>query len=117
VVDRKDGTLLSSYRLEDISYGNEHCNSVLHQDGYIYFVPCEEHGQGTIKLHLSENGDSLTEIWRNNRVINVFEGFVVKGNRLYTTMENKKLLALDTETGRIVHSVRSVSGKHYPRGQ
>jgi len=110
VVDRKDGTLLSSYRLEDISYGNEHCNSVLHQDGYIYFVPCEEHGQGTIKLHLSENGDSLTEIWRNNRVINVFEGFVVKGNRLYTTMENKKLLALDTETGRIVHSVRSVSG-------
>ena len=29
---------------------------------------------------------------------------------LYTTMENKKLIVLDTETGQIRHSLRSVSG-------
>ena len=80
VVDRQDGTLLSSYRLENIRYGYEHCNSVVHKDGYIYFVACEEHGQGSIKLHLSPDGGSLTEVWRNPEVINVFEGFVVIDN-------------------------------------
>ena len=110
VVDRKDGTLLSSYQLEDIKEGYEHCNSVVHKDGYIYLVLCEEHGQGSIKLHLSADGDSLTEVWRNSKVLNVFEGFVVEDNWLYTTMENKKLLALDTETGKIRHSIRALSG-------
>ena len=110
VVDRKDGTLLSSYQLEDIREGYEHCNSVVHKDGYIYFVPCEEHGQGSVKLRLSADGEALTEVWRNTKVLNVFEGFVVKDNYLYTTMENKKLLVLDTETGRIRNSVRAESG-------
>jgi len=110
VVDRQDGTLLSSYQLEDIKYGYEHCNSVIHRDGYIYFVASEEYGQGSVKLQLSADGSALKEVWRNPEVVNVFEGFVVKDNWLYTTMENKKLLVLDTETGRIRHTVRSVSG-------
>jgi len=110
VVDQEDGTLLSSYRLKDIKYGWEHCNSVVYIDGYLYFVPAEEHGQGSIKLQLSPDGSSLKEVWRNPKVVNVFEGFVLKDKWLYTTMENRKLLALDTETGRIKHSVRSVSG-------
>jgi outer membrane protein assembly factor BamB len=110
VVDTKDGAMLSRYRLEDITYGNEHCNSVVHQEGHIYFVPFEEDGHGTVKLRLSGNGENLTEVWRNPQVTNVFEGFVVCDKRLYTTMENKKLLSLDTETGRIVHSVRSEYG-------
>ena len=110
VVDTKDGAMLSRYRLEDITYGNEHCNSVVHQEGNIYFVPFEEDGQGTVKLRLSGDGEDLTEVWRNPQVTNVFEGFVVCDKRLYTTMENKKLLSLDTETGRILHSVRSEYG-------
>lgn len=110
VVDRQDGTLLSSYRLENIRYGFEHCNSVIYKDGYIYFVATEEHGQGSIKLQLSQDGSVLKEVWRNPDVVNVFQGFVVKDNWLYTTMENKKLLLLDTESGRIRHSLRSVSG-------
>jgi outer membrane protein assembly factor BamB len=110
VVDRQDGELLSSYQLEDIRYGYEHCNSVVHKDGHIYFVPCEEHGQGSIKLRLSEDGKTLTEVWRNTKVVNVFEGFVVVDNWLYTTLENKKLVTLDTETGRIRHSIRAENG-------
>ena len=110
VVDCQNGALLSNYRLQDIKYGYEHCNSVIHMDGYIYFVPTEEHGQGSVKLDLSEDGTSLTEVWRNPKVVNVFEGFVVLDGLLYTTMENRKLLALDTETGGIRHSVRAVSG-------
>jgi outer membrane protein assembly factor BamB len=110
VIKRQDGELLSSYRLEDIKYGYEHCNSVVYRDGYLYFVPSEEHGQGTIKLSLSPDGRSLDEVWRNRNVVNVFEGFVVVDSVLYTTMENKKLLGLDTESGSVRHSVRSVSG-------
>jgi outer membrane protein assembly factor BamB len=110
VVDREDGTLLSSYRLEDIKYGYEHCNSVVYHDGSLYFIPSEEDGQGTVRLLISNDGTALTEKWRNREVINVFEGFVVKDRWLYTTLENKKLVSLDTETGDIVHSVRAVSG-------
>jgi len=110
VVDRRDGKLLSSYQLEDIKYGYEHCNSVIYKDEHIYFVPSEEHGQGSVKLRLSEDGETLTEVWRNEKVVNVFEGFVIVDNHLYTTMENKKLLVLDIETGRIENSVRAESG-------
>jgi outer membrane protein assembly factor BamB len=82
----------------------------VHQDGYIYFVAAEEQGQGSVKLQLSADGTSLKEIWRNPKVVNVFEGFVVHGNWLYTTLENKKLVCVDTETGRIRHSLRAESG-------
>lgn len=110
VVDRHDGTLLSSYKFEDIRVGYEHCNSVLHKDGYIYFVAYEEEGQGSIKLRLSADGGALNEVWRNRKVLNIFGGFVIVDDCLYTTLENKKLVGLDTNTGRIRHSVRSVSG-------
>ena len=110
VIDRSDGSLLSAYRLEDIKYGWEHCNSVVFQDGHIYFVAAEEQGQGSIKLRLSEDGTELKEVWRNRSVVNVFEGFVVRGSCLYTTLESKKLVCLDTETGRIRHSLRAESG-------
>jgi len=110
VVDREDGELLSSYQLEDIKVGYEHCNSVVHQNGCLYFVPCEEDGQGTVKLSLSPDGRTLKEVWRNRQVVNVFEGFEVVGDFLYTTMENRKLYCLDTNTGSIRYEVRSVSG-------
>jgi len=110
VVDRKDGQLLSSYTLEDIKVGYEHCNSVLYRDGYLYFIPSEEHGQGSIKLHLSADGKSLREVWRNEKVVNVFEGFVVSGGFLYTTLEKRKLVAIDTESGLTRYTVPAVSG-------
>lgn len=110
VVDRQDGKLLSSYQMEDIREGYEHCNSVVHKDGYIFFVPSEKHGQGSIKLLVSSDGRTLSEVWRNRKVINVFGGFVVLDNRLYATLEKKKLVGLDTNTGRIRNSVRAVSG-------
>ena len=110
VLDRQEGNLLSSFRLEDISEGYEHCNGVAYKDGSVYFVASEKQGQGSISLQLSPDGDTLTEVWRNRKVINVFEGFVLQKNCLYTTMENRKLLVLDTESGRIRHSVRAESG-------
>lgn len=110
VVDRQDGTLLSTYKFEDIRYGYEHCNSVVHSDGYIYYIGCEGGGPGAYKLHLSEDGESLTEVWQNPEILNVFGGFVVVDNVLYTTLETKKLVGLDTETGRVVSTVRAESG-------
>ncbi len=115
-VDREDGKLLSSYRLEDVRSGWEHCNSVVYREGYLYFVTCEEHGQGTIRLRLSGDGETMTEIWRNPEVKNVFEGFVVKDGWLYLTTENKKLLCLDIETGRVMHSLRAEFGNIVPLG-
>lgn len=110
VLDRRNGELLSSYPLENIREGWEHCNSLVHKDGFLYYVLCEEDGQGTVKLHLSRDGSSLQEVWRNSEVNNVFEGFEVAGTTLYAAMENRRLIGLDTETGEIRHTVRSVNG-------
>ena len=102
VVDRQDGALLSSYRLEDISYGNEHCNSVVHEEGFLYFVACEEHGQGTVKLSLSEDGKSIREVWRNPEVINVFEG--CNGINIIDTAGLRGGVAVRALSGNIVHA-------------
>ena len=110
VLDRKDGQLLSNYTLEDIRYGYEHCNSVVFLDEHVYFVASEKHGQGTVKLLLSSNGKSLKEVWRNNKLTNIFGGFVIVKNRLFSTLESRKLVGLDINNGRIKSSVRAVSG-------
>lgn len=110
VLDIENGTLLSTYQLEDIKYGYEHCNPVIYKDGFIYFVPSEKDSQGSVKLRLSQDGRELSEIWRNSEVVNVFEGFVIFDSLLYTCLDNKKLVALHTGTGKIIHSVRASNG-------
>lgn len=110
VVSRQDGRLLSSQKFEDIRNGYEHCNPVVHWNGHIYFLGCEGGGPGAYRFKLSEDGAFLTEVWRNPEILNVFGGFVVIDHVLYTTLETKKLVGLDTETGKIRHSVRAESG-------
>ena len=75
-VDRNDGSLLASYELEGYEYDGEHCNTPVYSDGLIYYVANDIPGQGAIKLKLSDDGQSITELWRNNEVLNNFGGLV-----------------------------------------
>ncbi len=109
-MDRKDGSLLASYELEGYEYDGEHCNTPVYSDGLIYYVANDIPGQGAIKLKLSDDGKNITELWRNNEVMNNFGGLVAVNGHLFTTVKGNKLLALDPENGDVVDSLKVATG-------
>lgn len=110
VLDKNTGQLLSSYGLEGYEYDGEHCNSVQHQDGYLYFVANDVPGQGAMKIRISDDGTSLEEVWRNPEVMNNFGGFLVIDGSIWTTLKGNKLVALDPLSGEVGDSIRAATG-------
>jgi len=108
VMDRSSGELLSSYGLDGYEMDGEHCNSVIYIDGNIYFVSNEK-GQGSTKLKLSDDGEQITEVWRNPDVRNNFQGFVVVNNKLSATVRGNKLVMIG-EDGVIADTIKVATG-------
>ena len=73
-------------------------------------VPGNENGKGAVKLRLSPDGKSVTEVWRNLDSKNLMSGFVIVNHKLYTTSKNKKLWCVDTEKGTVVDTLKNMSG-------
>jgi len=109
-VDRSNGDLLASYEVEGYEYDGEHCNTPVYDDGLIYYVANDVPGQGAVKLRLSEDGKIITELWRNNKILNNFGGQVAVNGHLFTTIKGNKLVALDPENGSVVDSLKVSSG-------
>jgi len=109
-VDCSNGTLLASYELEGYEYDGEHCNTPVYADGLIYYVANDVPGQGAIKLKLSDDGAYITELWRNNKVMNNFGGQVAVNGHLFTTIKGNKLVALDPDNGSVVDSLKVATG-------
>ncbi len=109
-VDRSNGNLLASYELEGYEYDGEHCNTPVYADGLIYYVSNDVPGQGAMKLELSDNGERITELWRNNEVMNNFGGLVAVNGHLFTTVKGNKLLALDPDNGNMVDTLKVATG-------
>ncbi|MCP4312103.1 MAG: PQQ-like beta-propeller repeat protein [Bacteroidetes bacterium] len=109
-LDRSNGELLGSYGLEEYEYDGEHCNSVIYEDGHIYFVANDVGGQGALKLELSEDGKTITEVWRNPDILNNFGGFLVLNGHLFTTVKGNKLLGLEPEGGNVSDSLKVATG-------
>lgn len=109
-VNRSNGDLLGSYQLEGYEYDGEHCNTPVFADGLIYYVANDVPGQGAIKLKLSEDGEHISELWRNNKVMNNFGGLVAVNGHLITTVKGNKLVALDPDNGAVVDTLRVATG-------
>ena len=62
-------------------YGDTHCNTVLFDKGSIYYAAGD--GNGGVKLRLSEDGSSITEVWRNKGFDSYMGGIVKIDNFLY----------------------------------
>jgi hypothetical protein len=67
-------------------------------------------GQGAVKLKLSDDGEEITEQWRNNKVLNNFGGQVAVNGQLFTTIKGNKLVGLDSENGTIVDTLKVATG-------
>lgn len=109
-LDRSNGELLASYKLEGYEYDGEHCNTPVYSDGLIYYVANDVPGQGAMKLKLSDKGESIRELWRNNRVMNNFGGLVAVNGHLFTTIKGNRLVALDPENGSVVDTIKVATG-------
>jgi outer membrane protein assembly factor BamB len=109
-VDCRNGELLASCELEGYEYDGEHCNTPVYKDAYIYFVANDIPGQGALKLKLSEDGKNISEVWRNNKVLNNFGGQIALNGQLFTTVKGNRLLALDPDKGAVVDSLKVATG-------
>ncbi len=84
--------------------GDVHGNTPIFEDGYIYYVAGA--GNRTVKLQLSKDGRSVTEVWRNMRLDNIMGGNVKIGDYLIGTGHRKQyLFRLDVNSGLIKDSI------------
>lgn len=110
VLEPSSGDLLSFYQLEGYEYDGEHCNTPVYADGHIYFVANDIPGQGSVKLKISGDGRMLTEVWRNNEVMNNFGGLVVVDEHLFTMVKGNRLVCLDPDDGTVSDSIGIPTG-------
>ncbi|NCD40767.1 MAG: hypothetical protein EOL88_01610 [Bacteroidia bacterium] len=104
-LDARTGELLWTHEQTNIPIekrkpgaGDTHSNTIYFDEGFIYYFAGD--GNGAVKLRLSPNGDSITQVWRNESIDNFMGGVVRIGSYLYsTTMSGRDLRSLSVETG------------------
>jgi len=89
----------------DLGYGDTHPNSIIYDDGTIYYAVSD--GNDGVRLDLSEDGSEITEVWRNTEFDSFMGGIVKIGNFIYGTGDSKKQLkAIDATTGQLTDSLK-----------
>lgn len=100
-IDASNGTLL--WQFEHPNKWFVHANTPLYHDGYLYCV--SGYGKGGVMLKLSEDGSSITEVWRNETMDNRMGGVVLVDGKIYGSgSTNKKWFCLDWKTGKELYS-------------
>ncbi len=114
--DTETGELLWSHEQDNWplpqrkpGYGDTHSNTVIYDDGAIYYAAGD--GNGGVKLNLSEDGSELSDGWRNKGFDSYMGGIVKIDNYLYGSGTMKKeLRAINAETGVLTDSLNIGSG-------
>jgi outer membrane protein assembly factor BamB len=114
--DTENGEMLWSHEQDNLppeqrkpGYGDVHANSILYEGGYLYYATGD--GNCAVKLALSEDGSSITEVWRNQGLDTFMGGIVKAGNSIYGCgIEKPGLKALDAATGELTDSLKIGQG-------
>jgi len=84
-----------------------HANTPLYYDGQIYVV--SGYGSGGIKLKLSEDGNTVTEVWTNTSLDNQMGGVVLLNGYLYGSGQNTKTWqCIDWKTGILKYETNAI---------
>jgi outer membrane protein assembly factor BamB len=68
------------------------------------------YGLGSVMLKVAENGNSVSEVWKNKSCDPKMGGVVVLNGRIYGTGDsNRKFFCLDWETGKELYSTRDLA--------
>jgi outer membrane protein assembly factor BamB len=109
-LDALNGDLLWSVKEDSVKYEGAYCNTPLYSEGFIYEISGVEKGSGAFKLKLSDDGNTVTQVWKNSNVKNETGGFVKIGDKIFTSSDDKKLKCLDSNTGAVTDSIKNLRG-------
>lgn len=100
------------WRVEQTQQNKIHANTPLYADGKILVATAgREKTSGIVQLQLSEDGKSVTETWRNNKLMNLMGGMVKLGDNLYLSAYLKPdWQVLDWNTGRMKLQNKELGG-------
>jgi len=101
-IDSKDGKLLWSHQQagEDVQ-----ANTPLYENGFIYYIAGD--GNGAVKLKLSDDGSTITEVWKNAKCDNLNGGFSKVNDFIYTSSYGKRVYyALNAGNGELTDSIK-----------
>ncbi len=110
--DTKDGKLLWAHEQDNYppekrgpGYGDTHCNTVIYDNGSIYYVAGD--GNCAVKLRLSDDGTAITQVWRNKGFDSYMGGIVKIDDYMYGCgTVSPDIRAINTETGVLTDSLR-----------
>lgn len=89
--------------------GDTHSNTVIYDDGYIYYAAGD--GNGGVKLALTDDGSSIKEIWRNKDFDSYMGGIVKLGDYLYGCGTAKRdFKSINANTGNLGKILKTGSG-------
>lgn len=85
---------------------NIHANTPLYSNGVIY---CASEGadsdDGMVALKLSDDGKSVSILWRNRDLRNLMEGFILADGLIFGSVyEKSRWFCVDSKDGSILHS-------------
>ncbi len=100
-LDANTGELLWSH--DQTNRWLVHANTPLYHDGQIYCA--SGYGKGGVMLKLSEDGKSITELWRDESLDDKMGGMILLDGRIYGSGDaNKKWFCIDWKTGEELYS-------------
>lgn len=105
-IDAKNGELAWSYNLTNKQ--NVHANTPIYQDGYLYVM--DGFRAGSVMLKISDDGNSVSEVWKSDLLDETNGHSVLMGNNIYVSAESKKkFCCVDWKTGNIKYSIDKFS--------
>ncbi|WP_162304505.1 outer membrane protein assembly factor BamB family protein [Maribellus luteus] len=88
-IDAKTGE--KYWRVEQVQQNRIHANTPLYADGKILVVTAgRTKNSGMVQFQLAEDGKSVSEVWRNNKFINLMGGLIQMDTCLYGSSYLKK---------------------------
>ncbi len=100
-IDANTGQLLWSH--DQTNRWRVHANTPLYFDGHVYCA--SGYGKGGVMLKLSEDGRSITELWRDESLDDKMGGMILLDGRIYGSGDaNRKWFCIDWETGKELYS-------------
>lgn len=100
------------WRVEQTQGNKIHANTPVYGDGRLLVATAgREKTSGIVMLQLSEDGKNVTEIWRNNKLMNLMGGMVKLGDYLYLSAYLKPdWQVLDWNTGEMKIQNKELGG-------
>ena len=114
-IDTKDGKLLWEHKQQ--GDGDCQVNTPWYEDGFIYYIA--GNGNGSVKLKLSDDGTSITEVWKNLACDGLTGGFIKWKDYIYSAgYERRFWYSLNANTGKVIDSLKFDRGTtHFADGK